>query len=606
MEELAVLSVFRSRIFQDHSDALFALQIHTKNRLLCQAKGKIEVTGFSARAKFLSLGSLLVPLALLLLTYPAWPQLPIPGSTTPPSETKVEPIKDALGRNTPRGTVLGFLGAARKGNNEIAVQYLNTSLRGAAAEALAHQLVVVLDRRLPARLNLLSDKPEGSLPDPLRPDQDLVGTITTTNGELPIFVERVDRGKAGIIWLFSSKTLKAIPDVFQELNTPSGEHVPEFLIKARIANIPLLEWLILLVGMPALYLITALLNRFLKFVIGFLLRKARKNPDLPPPELLPTPVRLLMLALAMRWLQPNIGLSLLVRQVSSSITIVLFIAACVWLVVLLNSRSERYLLAHIRSHNLQAIASVLRLTCRVVDLLLIFAGCLLILYYFGVNLTAALAGLGVGGIAVALAAQKTLENVIAGISLILDQAMGVGDTLKLGDLIGTIEDIGLRSTRIRTLDRTMVVVPNGQIANATIETLSARDKFWFHPVIRLRFETSPAQIISIATGIRELLFECSSIETDSVRVRFFRLGAYSFDLDIFSYVFARDWAHFLEVQEALLLKVMDVVKQAGADIAFPSQTMFFSPKLPQQEGLPVTVLDAKTKSELETTAAKST
>ena len=151
----------------------------------------------------------------------------------------------------------------------------------------------------------------------------------------------------------------------------------------------------------------------------------------------------------------------------------------------------------------------------------------------------------------------------------------------------------------------MVVVPNGQIANATIETLSARDKFWFHPVISLRFETSPAQILSIVARIRKLLFECSSIETDSVRVRFFRLGAYSFDLDIFGYLFARDWNHFLEIQETLLLDIMDIVKQAGADIAFPSQTMYFSRKLDEREELPAAVLTPAPKSALEKTATKS-
>ena len=93
-------------------------------------------------------------------------------------------------------------------------------------------------------------------------------------------------------------------------------------------------------------------------------------------------------------------------------------------------------------------------------LLVIFAGVLVTLHYFGVGATAALAGLGVGGIAVAFAAQKTLENVIGGVSLIFDKALRVGDSLKVGDTQGTVEDIGLRSTRIRTLERTLVSVPN--------------------------------------------------------------------------------------------------------------------------------------------------
>jgi hypothetical protein len=164
-------------------------------------------------------------LLLLLLSSALWPQ--VAAQKPDAAEAKPEPPKDTLGRDTPKGTVLGFLSAARKGNDGIAALYLNTRLRGADAADLAHQLVVVLDRRLPARLNELSDKPEGSLPDPSWPDEDLVGTINTDHGQLQILIERVYLGKAGKVWLFSSKTLQAIPDVFQEL-TQSLHHIVAF------------------------------------------------------------------------------------------------------------------------------------------------------------------------------------------------------------------------------------------------------------------------------------------------------------------------------------------------------------------------------------------
>src|SRR5438552_11371261 len=168
---------------------------------------------------------------------------------------------------------------------------------------------------------------------------------------------------------------------------------------------------------------------------------------------------------------------------------------------------------------------------------------------FGVNPTAALAGLGVGGIGVALAAQKTLENVIGGISLIADQAVPVGDILKLGDISGTVEDVGLRSTRIRTLERTLVSLPNGQIANMKLETISVRDKFWFHPVIGLRYETTPVQLRTILSNFRESLRRHPNVDPSSVRVRFIRFGAFSLDVDIFAYASADDWSNFLEIQE---------------------------------------------------------
>jgi MscS family membrane protein len=251
--------------------------------------------------------------------------------------------------------------------------------------------------------------------------------------------------------------------------------------------------------------------------------------------------------------------------------------------MLLNGLVERYLVAHRRS--MSGLASVLRLTRRLIDGLILVGGLLFTLYHFGINPTAALAGLGVGGIAVALAAQKTLENLIAGISLIADQAVRVGDTLKLGETVGTVEEVGLRSTRIRTLDRTVVCVPNGQIAIMSLETLSVRDKFWFHPVVRLRYETTPIQLHSIITSLGKLLTDHSGVDPKSVRLRFIGFGTFSLEVDIVAYVFARNWDHFLEIQEELLYGVMKVVQQAGAAIAFPSQTMHLvtdSPDKPTQ------------------------
>ena len=216
---------------------------------------------------------------------------------------------------------------------------------------------------------------------------------------------------------------------------------------------------------------------------------------------------------------------------------------------------------------------MLRLTRWVVDLLIIFAGVLVTLHYFRVNATAALAGLGVGGIAVALAAQKTLENVIGGVSLIFDRAVRVGDVLKVGDTQGTVADIGLRSTRIRTLDRSLVSVPNGQIANMSLEDLSSRDKFWFHPILALRYGTTSPQMCTVLEGIRSLLGESRHLQPDSVRVRFLRFGPSSLDVEIFAYVLARDWNQFLEIQERLLLRILQSIESSGVQFALPLQTI---------------------------------
>jgi len=481
---------------------------------------------------------------LIVLLCPfAWAQIAHPQAA--PAQVKPESPADTLGRSSPRGAVLGFLAAARKGNAAIAALYLNTPLRGADAEALAHQLAEVLDRRLPARLNQLSDKPDGSLPDPLKPDEDVVGTIPTANGDLDILVERVDRGKSGKVWLFSRNTLQSIPAVFEELGAPAVDTIlPEFLVKTRLATIPLFEWLTILC-VPLLYMLMGLLGRLLGWTVGACRRYVLRNAGLADTQLFPPPIRLLLVALSIHWLMSTVGLSLLARQFWATAIFIVVIAACTWLLMLLNRWGEGYVVA--RHPSMSGSAAVLRLVRRVLNGIVFFAGVIFTLHHFGVNPTAALAGLGVGGIAVALAAQKTLENVIAGISLIADQAVHVGDTLKLGDIVGTVEDVGLRSTRIRTMDRTVVSVPNGQIANMSLETLSARDKFWFHPLIGVRYETTPQQLRSIVIGVRELLTGHTKLDSLSVRVNFLRLSASSIDVEIFAYVFAIEWVDFLQI-----------------------------------------------------------
>ena len=506
-----------------------------------------------------------------VLSSPAAGQQASPAPT--PAPAAPEGPKDILGRHTPRGTVLGFLSAARKGEYQLARQYLETPLREQAAEQLANQLFVVLDARLPARLTQLSDVPEGSRSNPLAPNEERIATIGDVN-PVDIVLERVERRDGGPIWLFSGRTLGRIPGVYEEvLASRAGGALPEFLTNRSLAGVPLFEWLAIICGLPLLYFLISLLNRLLTPFAKLLSRHLFKESGFLARNALPTPARLLLFSLLVRWLASALPLSLLPRQLLSNVTALLTIAAVSWLLMRLGEEGETYLLRRLVTSNAAAI-SLLRVGRRFADVLIIFIALLATLRHFGIDATPALAGLGVGGIAVALAAQKTLENVIAGASLIFDQAVRVGDTLKVGEIVGTVDHIGLRSTRIRTPDRTVISIPNGQIANASLETLSARDKFWFHPVVTLRYETTPEQLRRILDDLRRLLTTHNSVSHESVRVRFIRMAAFSLDVEVFAYVFATDWNQFLEIQEGLLFSITDIVSAAGTAIAFPSQTMY--------------------------------
>jgi MscS family membrane protein len=370
------------------------------------------------------------------------------------------------------------------------------------------------------------------------------------------------------VWLFSPKTLDAIPDLYKEVNVEPVETVlPSFLTETRFANIPLFEWLAIFVAMPLLYLLTGLLGRLLSHFAGRLRQRLRAKTDLPDPQVMPIPIRLVILVLVIRWMLSRYDLPLLQRQFWSSVAAVMTIAAVVWVFILVNGGVEWLVRTRLTHQNNTAAYSLLRLTRRIVDILIIFVGVLVGLYHFGLNPTAALAGLGVGGIAVALAAQKTLENLIGGTSVIVDRVVRVGDKVKIGDANGTVEDIGLRSTRIRTLDRTIVSVPNGEIANASLENFSMRDKFWFHQNLSLHKETTGSQMRDFIESMTNLLAQHPAVERDSFRVSFLSLSAFSLDVEVFAYVFAGGWNHFLEIQGDLLLQTMELLQSTGIQMA---------------------------------------
>lgn len=152
--------------------------------------------------------------------------------------------------------------------------------------------------------------------------------------------------------------------------------------------------------------------------------------------------------------------------------------------------------------------------------------------------------------------------------------MRIGDFCRFGTTLGTVEEIGIRSTRIRTLDRTVLTVPNGEFSSLHIENYSQRDRFWFHPTLNLRYETSAAQMRQVLSGLAAMLRAQSKVDGASMRVRFVGLGTHSLDIEIFSYVYASDYGNFLEIQETLLLRCMEVVEAAGTGFAFPSQTLY--------------------------------
>jgi MscS family membrane protein len=232
-------------------------------------------------------------------------------------------------------------------------------------------------------------------------------------------------------------------------------------------------------------------------------------------------------------------------------------------------------MATFRHHGNQSGISAILFLRRAAKVALIIFGIILILDTFGWDVTTWLTALGIGGIAIALGTQKTVENFVGSVTLIADHPIRVGDFCLAGDVLGTVEQIGMRTTRIRTLKRTVVSIPNGDLSSTKIENFAPRDKFLFNPVLGLRYETSTEQLRYLLVELRSILFSHPKIDSGP-RVRLIGLGDNSVNLEVFSYVKTINNDEFLEVQEDLYLRFMEVIEASGTGLAFPSQTLYFA------------------------------
>jgi MscS family membrane protein len=208
------------------------------------------------------------------------------------------------------------------------------------------------------------------------------------------------------------------------------------------------------------------------------------------------------------------------------------------------------------------------LASRVARMALFVLGFLVLLTELGVPVTSLLAGLGLGGLAVALAAQKTVENLIGAISIGADQPFMEGDFVKIEDFVATVERIGLRSTRFRTLDRTLITIPNGKLAEMRVESFTARDRFRLAMTLQVVYETTPEQLRAVLANVEKLLREHPKIWPDSITVRLTSLAAASINIEIMAWFTVRSWDEFQVCREEVLLEILRIVQERGSSFAY--------------------------------------
>lgn len=496
------------------------------------------------------------------------------GSDEGGDETdRSEPIARPVG-STPRSSVRAWLEAVDAGDYAAAARFLDLSRAKGEASELARQLEVVLDKKLWIDPWQLSDEPTGRTDDDLPAGRDRLGTIELDDVEIGILLARAPAAEEPD-WRFAAETVAAVPRLYERFGYgPLGTLLPDFFFSFELLDLQLWQW----IGLLTLTVVAGVLSWIGASLLAWLVRRlfARRLEQVAEDvvKLVAGPARLAIGVAVFSASKLLLGLAVKVSVVIAAIEDLLFVVAATWAALRLIEVFGREVERRLASRGHGAAATLLPPGRKTLKIVVLLVATLAMLDELGFDVTAVLAGLGVGGIAVALAAQKTVENLFGGATLYADRPVRVGDFCRFGDKIGTVEEIGLRSTRIRTLDRTVVSVPNADFANRQLENFTRRDKIWFHPKIGLRYETTPDQLRYVLVEIRRMLYAHPQVDPDPARIRFVGFGAYSLDLEIFAYVTVTDYGEFLEVAEDLNLRIMDIVERAGTGFAFPSQTTY--------------------------------
>ena len=502
-------------------------------------------------------------------------------STSAASPAKAEPATpvDPLGRETPRGTVIGLLKYAERRDLATAAHYLqpipgqDTDLVQRARELQA------LHAKFKGNIDLLSDEPNGSVEAGLPQGEVRAGVIEVGSTTVDVILVRVNDPDSGKIWLISKDTVARIPALYAQMKsegpTTAERFVPAALTSRHLLDMSLAQWLGWLLSIPVSWFLAWLLEFLLSAPqrIWCKLRKLSFSTVWKTP--LGMPLRCVVAILLHGLFVYSLNPPLLYRAYYARFLAALLVGCFAWFVSRMTDRGFDHAVNRTRTQRAggESILVVLQRLTRVLMLLIGFVAALAAL---GVNVRTTLAGLGIGGLALALGAQKSLENILGGITLLMDKAVHVGNFCKIGNQVGTVEDIGLRSVKLRTLDQSLLVVPNGALAQMQFENFGPRRKCLLNQHFSLRIETQVDQLRFVLDRVQNMLDEHPEVETGTSRIRVADFAGSSFELELWAFVKTADWGAFTVVRQDVILKIAEIVEAAGTRLAAPTQLMYLS------------------------------
>jgi MscS family membrane protein len=482
--------------------------------------------------------------------------------------------EDALNRGTPRGSIIGYLEASADLDFEKAAQFLDMrnlpdEVEEIGGSELARQLNHVFSRAVWLDDYTVSDSPEGVKGDGLPTYRDQLVVIKTKDGDVPLWMQHVPRGDGENIWKVSNRSVALIPKLYDEYSYPPAiEKIRTWFPEdASFLGFEAFKWFIMLasafISWPVFYL-------FARILVRLFIKQGSATYELWR-KILTGPMVALGIIMVLSFIVQRLGAGAYAQEWMRAQTVnTIVLIWVVWSIAnLVKAHKQEKLIALGRP----GAARLMQPITTFVKLFVLLFAVLFWLNNIGVNISTVLAGLGVGGLALALALQKPIEDMMGALSLFSQAPIRVGDFCQYGGYTGTVEDIGLRSTRIRTLTNTLIHVPNARLAHVEIENFTAREKIRFWPTLRLRYDTTPEQLRQIKAGILETLEQHEEVYDDPLRVRLTDFDEDAILVKVHSFMKTTDFPESLRIAEDLNFQIMEIIHGAGAQFALPGRSI---------------------------------
>jgi MscS family membrane protein len=474
--------------------------------------------------------------------------------------------------DSPKTTVKDFLELSWEGKYEEASKYLISSGAETPPEELARRLSIIMEKHLAIDPEFLSSESNGDTTDGMYSAERL-GELPDKDGVLRPLTLQKRSNKSG--WAFSRASVALIDEWYERLeNSWLQKQLPSSLLRAGPLGLLWWQWVA--------SILFVMLGIALGRVLGWLTRQILAGVMRPWSGVWnDNSHRRMKRVTNIFWCAALLSIFLLFLELSpprvatiQRILSALMIASFFWG----GSRLVQALGAsdHVKrwTHENPSMSALLPLMLSSARIIILVLTVIVLLSGFGYPVASIIAGLGIGGLAIALAAQKTGEDLFGSLVIGLDRPFLVGDSVKIeGDLTGEIESIGLRSTRIRTLDRTLVTIPNGKLAAMKIESFTARDRMRLSCVLALTYQTSPEQIKQITQDIEVCLRAHPKIWPDLIIARFQEYATYSLNIEVMAWMQTRDWVELKQIREEILLQFASIVEKAGSHFATVTPTI---------------------------------